>query len=133
MADESTWREREAASRPRGVALDPRSEAVPGITAYPTVYVPGHLLIWGDPAGPLERLQSAARAFGWTVVADPLRGDRDPDRKDTRDTRLTRAVIVQDAAVIPRVPIDAWALLQEARREALRPRRGVEMRTPVGL
>ncbi len=40
-----TWRDRYDAARARGVPLDPKSEPVEGVSAYPTDYATDHLLV----------------------------------------------------------------------------------------
>jgi hypothetical protein len=71
-AQRRTWREREVAGEPKGVVLDPRREPVPDLQAYDTVYVPGHLVISGDPAAAEEALKGAAAKLGWDVEVEPL-------------------------------------------------------------
>jgi subtilisin family serine protease len=120
MADESTWREREQAGAPRGVLLDPLRDIVAGVTAYPTVYAPDHLVISGDPSRALELLNLAARAFGWSVRPVQIRDDHYAGREGARSTALTRADIVRDADSDRDEPVDAWRLLQRTRRIASR-------------
>src|SRR3954467_1443324 len=71
------WRERYDAARARGVDLDPRSEPVEGVRAYPTAYDPDHLLLTAGPddiSGVLELLRPAAADFGWGVILQNLDG-----------------------------------------------------------
>ena len=115
------WREREAASESRGALLDPRREPVPGLQAFATAYVPGHLLISGSTDGVSDLLTAAGAELGWEIEQETIR------TKDQAGGELTRARIVQapkrkrDDEPVP--PIDAWRLLQQARRKAIEQQR----------
>lgn len=119
-AQNRSWRDREAAGEPRGLVLDPKREPVPGLQVFSTAYVPGHLLISGatDEAGDL--LTEAGAELGWEVELETIRTDQ-------VNGQLTRARIVQapkrrrDDEPVP--PIDAWRLLQQARRKAIEQKR----------
>ena len=127
-----TWRDREAASKMRGVLLDPLLEPPGGPDVYATVYVADELLV-----APVEgrrsvaELDAAARAFGWTISPVPLEeGPRHADAKapasralsEARSTGAagtTRARISVDPGTgktIPAQKPDAWRLLRELRR-----------------
>ena len=121
MADDrevGSWRDREAAAEPRGVALDPLREPVPGLSAFGTVYVPGHLIISGDPERATSVLRDAGAALGWDVKLETIREATQTD-EGGQSSQLTRARIFQspkpgrDDEPVP--PVDAWRLLQRAR------------------
>jgi hypothetical protein len=111
------WREREAAGRPRGVVLDPSREPVPRLDAHGTVYAPGHLIVSGDTTDAEAALNAAAAELGWSVVLEPIRTEQQGG------DGLTKARIIQlpnpnrDDEPVP--PVDAWRLLQQARRAAI--------------
>lgn len=126
------WRRRYDEARERGVPLDPRSEPVPGVQAYPTAYDPDHLLITSSPDDfdlVYAALQEAARDFGWGVQLETVDGERteprpalDRARRARRDLDLPtfyRLAIFRspregvDDQPVP--PVDAWRLLQRAR------------------
>src|SRR5690606_35601619 len=118
--------------------LDPNAEPVPGVDVYSTVYVPGHLIVAGDPAPVLEALESAGAEFGWAVRPEPIRPALDVQRRRPPVTAtrtnaaapasddLTRVQIYasprDDRDDEPVPPIDAWRLLQRARLREQQPR-----------
>ncbi|WP_375386575.1 S8 family serine peptidase [uncultured Microbacterium sp.] len=130
----TSWRQRYEAARARGVALDPKSEPVRGVTAYPTSYDPDHLLItrtaYLDDL--LAALRFAASDFGWGLELQTMDGA--PTDRDPAIARAERARDELDLPTIYRVgifpapspdrddqpvpPIDAWRLLQRARARA---------------
>ena len=133
------WRERYDAARARGVPLDPRSEPVEGVDAYPTAYDPDHLLITArdDIVDVYNALVDAARDFGWGVVVETIDGERTYGTVDLRRggeafERARRARREFDLPTVYRVrifrspregvddqpvpPVDAWRLLQRARK-----------------
>lgn len=129
----TTWRDRYEAARARGVPLDPTSEPVDGITAYPTAYAADHLLITrlGSIDDALAALVAAARDFGWTVRLETIDGQ--PTDVAPALERAERALAEYELPTIYRVgilpdpdparaqpvpPIDAWRLLQRARARA---------------
>ena len=111
-----SWREREAADEPRGVALDPTRDPVPGVQAFSTVYAPGHLIITGAADAAISDLTEAGAELGWGVEPEPVSA--------RRGAELTRARIYpapkpdRDDEPVP--PVDAWRLLQHARARAVR-------------
>ena len=84
----------------------------------PSVYSPGHLLISGDPGLVLDELTSAADAFGWAIhpkiVIEP--GVINDDTEQPRNAGLTRLWIVPIEKAAAVAVVDAWRLLQHARR-----------------
>ena len=130
----TTWRERYDAARARGVPLDPKSEPVPGVSAYPTAYDPDHLLVTtgSELDDLLALLGAAASDFGWGVRLENLDGTALETTAATE--RITAALDEFDLPTIHRVrifpqpdqnrddqpvpPIDAWRLLQRARARA---------------
>ncbi|HYI50211.1 MAG TPA: S8/S53 family peptidase [Microbacterium sp.] len=128
------WRQRYDAARARGVPLDPRSEPVKDVTAYPTDYDPGHLLItrWGALDDLMKALEIAAGDFGWGIELQTLDGvpiDHASALERARRGRdelglptiyrvgIFRAPIPgRDDKPVPQV--DAWRLLQRARARA---------------
>ena len=139
------WKQRYESARAKGVPLDPVSEPVQGVTAYPTDYDPAHLLL--TDAGALEDtlalLQRAAADFGWSIALQNLDGSaltaQDALARERRNRErysvptIHRAAIFRDPepelvdAPVPRV--DAWRLLQRARARTVdgpRARRGLD-------
>lgn len=126
-----TWRDRYRAARGQGVPLDPRSEPVEGVDAYPTEYAPDHLLIVAsrDVENLLELLRPAAADFGWGIelrnldnTPVDLEAAVDRAERGRRDFDLPTIYRVQifpspspDRDDQPVPPIDAWRLLQRAR------------------
>lgn len=126
------WRERYDAARRRGVDLNPKSEPVQGVRAYPTTYDPDHLLLTAradDIAGVLELLTPAGADFGWGIDLQNLDGtpldlDEAVDRS-RRGRELLDLPTIYRVQIVPRPspdrddqpvpPIDAWRLLQRAR------------------
>ncbi len=126
-----TWRDRYRAARGEGVPLDPRSEPVEGVDAYPTDYAPDHLLITAvdDVEALLDLLRPAAQDFGWGIELRNL--DNTDVKLDVALDRAERGRREFDLPTIYRVqifpspspdrddqpvpPIDAWRLLQRAR------------------
>jgi hypothetical protein len=126
-----TWRQRYESARAKGVALDPVSEPVPGIEAYPTAYDPDHLLVTdaGRLGEILGLLQDAASDFGWSISLRNLDGT--PLEVETAAEREERNRLEFDIPTIHRIdvfrdpkpgrddapvpPIDSWRLLQRAR------------------
>jgi len=125
------WRHRYDAARASGVPLDPTSEPVEGVNAYPTSYAPDHLLVTSteDLEPVLDALRPAAADFGWGIELQNIDGtDLDIDTATERARRGRREL---DLPTIYRVrifpqpspdkddqpvpPIDAWRLLQRAR------------------
>lgn len=134
------WRERYDAARDQGVPLDPQSEPVEGVEAYPTAYAATHLLITAGPDDlekVLDSLVPAAADFGWGLVLQNLDGSElDLDtaiaraRRGLESLRLPTIYRVhirpepsplRDDQPVP--PIDAWRLLQRARARAKDPRK----------
>ncbi len=127
----SDWRERFDAAREKGVSLDPKSEHVEGVSAYPTAYEPQQLLVTDATRldATVALLQDAASDFGWSVRLENLDGT--PLDLDEAVARERRAAEAYDIPTIHRVriyrdpkpgrddqpvpPIDAWRLLQRAR------------------
>ncbi|HYP73476.1 MAG TPA: hypothetical protein VEP72_05250, partial [Microbacterium sp.] len=126
------WRERFDATRGRGIPLDPSSEPVRGVDAYPTSYAAGHLLITatdGRLEELLKRLREAAGDFGWGIELQNLDGT--PLDEAAASGRAQRARDALNLPTIHRVgifpqpspdkddqpvpPIDAWRLLQRLR------------------
>lgn len=126
-----TWRDRYKAARGQGVPLDPRSEPVDRVDAYPTDYAPDHLLIVASSEVErlLELLRPAAADFGWGVELRNLDNTTvefdvalDRAERGRRDFDLPTIYRVQifaspspDRDDQPVPPIDAWRLLQRAR------------------
>jgi subtilisin family serine protease len=126
-----TWRDRYDAARSAGVPLDPTSEPVEGVNAYPTAYAPDHLLVTSteDIERVLAALRPAAEDFGWGIRLENL--DRTPLDVETATERARRGRQELDLPTIYRIqifpqpspdrddqpvpPIDAWRLLQRAR------------------
>lgn len=126
-----TWRQRYESARAKGVALDPVSEPVPGVEAYPTAYDPDHLLVTdaGRLGDILALMQDAASDFGWSIALRNLDGT--PLEVETAAAREERNRLEFDIPTIHRIdvyrdpkpgrddapvpPIDAWRLLQRAR------------------
>lgn len=129
------WRERYDAARARGVPLDPATEPVTGVRAYPTDYDPDHLVVTTTEELPAIRraLDDAAGDFGWSVRLETIDGvpQRDEEaleraRRGRRDLDLPtiyRLVIYRDPKENrddkPVPPVDAWRLLQRARARRL--------------
>ncbi|QKJ18410.1 S8 family peptidase [Microbacterium hominis] len=125
------WRDRYRAARSEGVPLDPRSEPVEGVDAYPTDYAPDHLLIstTHDVEPILDKLRPAAADFGWGIELRNLDNTEvemavalDRAVRGRRDFDLPTIYRVQifpqpspDKDDQPVPPIDAWRLLQRAR------------------
>lgn len=123
------WRARYDAARAKGVPLDPASEPVEGVTAYPTSYDRDHLLITvggEDLKRTLKLLEQAAADYGWGVQLQNLDGT--PLRRREATARIRRWRAEMDLPSIHRVqifpaprndqpvpPIDAWRLLQRVR------------------
>lgn len=142
-AGDGSWRDRYRAARGRGVPLDPTSETVPGIDAFPTDYAKDHLLITSteDVSALMARLRLAAADFGWGVELRLLDGR--PTEEEPAMDRARRGRAEFDLPTIYRVaifpapspdrddqpvpPIDAWRLLQRARA------RGRGERPPVQI
>lgn len=129
-----SWRDRYDAARARGVALDPKSEPVEGVSAYPTSYDPDHLLVTTAEglSDRLSWLQEAAEDFGWSVRLETMDGV-----ETGLEPALERARRARDELALPTIyrvaifpdpkpgiddkpvpPIDAWRLLQRARARA---------------
>lgn len=149
------WRKRYDAARPLGVPLDPKSEPVAGVTAYPTDYDPTHLLV--TDAGQLTdvkgELDAAAAEFGWGLRLQNLDGtDLEPAEAIAREKRARRDFDLpsihrllifrhprKDRDDEPVPPVDAWRLLQRARARLEAPRQkgarsfGPELLDRVGL
>ena len=127
----AAWRDRYDAERDRGIPLDPRSEPVAGVEAYPTDYAPDHLLIMDGARVEelLKILAVAAGDFGWGVRLQTMDGQpTEPEPAIARARRARdelelptfyRVAIVPDPQPgrddQPVPPIDAWRLLQRAR------------------
>ena len=138
-----TWRARYDAARPDGVPLDPTSEPIEWVTAYPTEYAADHLLVTTtenlEPV--LDALRPAAADFGWGIRLENL--DRSPLDIPTATERARRGREELDLPTIYRVqifpqpspdkddqpvpPIDAWRLLQRARARNGKKFRGVSL------
>ena len=141
--DRRTWRERYDAARGAGVPLDPTSEPVEGVHAYPTAYAPDHLLVTSteDVEPVLEALRPAAADFGWGIRLENL--DRTPLDLETATDRARRGRRELDLPTIYRIqifpqpspdkddqpvpPIDAWRLLQRARARNGKNLKGVSL------
>lgn len=138
-----TWRARYDAARAEGVPLDPTSEPIEGVNAYPTAYAADHLLVTTteDLQPLLNALTPAAADFGWGIRLENL--DRSPLDIETAADRARRGREELDLPTIYRVhifpqpspdrddqpvpPIDAWRLLQRARARNGRKFRGVSL------
>ena len=125
------WRARYDAVRALGVPLDPRSEEVPGVTAYPTSYAPDHLLI--TRADDLDELfgvlEEAATQFAWRIELQNIDGSpleipdavaREARNREAFDVPTIHRVKItsvpnRDGAATPDPPVEAWRLLQRAR------------------
>ena len=134
----TSWRQRYDDALGQGVPLDPTSEPVRDVTAYPTDYAPDHLLITRPTSlkRQLELLAAAAADFGWGIQLQTLDG-QPTKRRPARD-RARRARSELDLPTIYRIaifpnprpgrddkpvpPVDAWRLLQRARARAKDPR-----------
>lgn len=129
-----TWREREAASRVRGVYLDPHLEPPGGPDVHATVYVADELLIAPvEGRRSIHDLDAAAQAFGWAITEQPL---EDPPKHDAgatdglrartpggsrrkrgaATTRVRISVAGDRPQALPAQRPDAWRLLRELRR-----------------
>ncbi len=138
-----TWRDRYDAAFGEGAALDPTSEPVEGVHAYPTSYAPDHLLVTTteDLRPVLAALIPAAQDFGWGIRLRNLdKSDLDIDeaidraRRGRRDLDLPTIYRVDifpqpspDRDDQPVPPIDAWRLLQRARARNGKDFRGVSL------
>ncbi len=138
-----SWRDRYNAARPEGVPLDPTSEPIDWVNAYPTDYAADHLLVTTteDLKPVLEALKPAAADFGWGIRLENL--DRSKLDIETATERAVRGRRELDLPTIYRVqifpqpspdrddqpvpPIDAWRLLQRARARNGRKLRGVSL------
>jgi len=126
------WRERYDAARGQGVPLDPTSEPVRGVNAYPTSYDRSHLLVTvadGALDELLELLRQAASDFGWGIELQNMDGSPlTPEDASARAQRWREALelpTVHRVEIFPQPspdkedqpvpPIDAWRLLQRAR------------------
>jgi serine protease len=131
----TSWRDRYDAARAQGVPLDPKSEPVDGVHAYPTSYDSDHLLVTNAAQleQSLELLSEAAHDFGWMIELQNLDGTPlDPDDARARERRtrrqfdlptIHRIAIVRDPELARTKPVpnvDAWRLLQRARARTLR-------------
>ena len=138
-----SWRDRYNAARPEGVPLDPTSEPIDWVNAYPTDYAADHLLVTTteDLKPVLEALKPAAADFGWGIRLENL--DRSKLDIETATERAVRGRRELDLPTIYRVqifpqpspdrddqpvpPIDAWRLLQRARARNGKKFRGVSL------
>lgn len=138
-----SWRDRYNAARPEGVPLDPTSEPIEWVNAYPTDYAADHLLVTTteDLKPVLEALEPAAADFGWGIRLENL--DRSKVDIPTANDRALRGRRELDLPTIYRVqifpqpspdrddqpvpPIDAWRLLQRARARNGKKFRGVSL------
>ena len=134
----TSWRQRYDDARAQGAPLDPTSEPVRNVVAYPTDYARDHLLITRPTSlkRQLALLAAAAGDFGWGVELQTL--DAKPAKLGPARARARRARAELDLPTIYRVgifpdprpgrddqpvpPIDAWRLLQRARARAKDPR-----------
>lgn len=123
------WRARYDAARAKGVPLDPASEPVKNVVAYPTSYDRDHLLVTvggDDLRRTLELVEQAAADFGWGIVLQNMDGseltqeaatDRIRRWRDAMDIPSVHRIQIvpapRDDQPVP--PIDAWRLLQRAR------------------
>lgn len=137
------WRDRYDAAFGEGATLDPTSEPVEGVRAYPTSYAPDHLLVTTteDLRPVLAALIPAAQDFGWGIKLRNLdKTDLDIDvaidraRRGRRDLDLPTIYRVDifpqpspDRDDQPVPPIDAWRLLQRARARHGKDFRGVSL------
>lgn len=132
--DADRWEARVRASLPKGRTLDTAEETVRGTPVLPTSYHPTRLLITTDGEdvpGVIELLEGAARGFGWRVevraAAEELgTGEpRAPEEQDQTGLPTPRVAVIQPDVreerddLAPHA-IDAWKLLQAARRLASR-------------
>lgn len=138
-----TWRDRYDAAFGEGAALDPTSEPVEGVHAYPTAYAPDHLLVTTteDLRPVMAALIPAAQDFGWGLKLRNLdKSDLDIDiaidraRRGRRDLDLPTIYRIDifpqpspDRDDQPVPPIDAWRLLQRARARNGKDFRGVSL------
>lgn len=138
----ATWRARYDAARAEGVPLDPTSEPVEGVNAYPTDYAADHLLVTtaDDLEATLAALRPAAADFGWGIRLENL--DRSALDVPTANDRARRGREL-DLPTIYRVqifpqpspdkddqpvpPIDAWRLLQRTRARSGSKLKGVSL------
>lgn len=125
-----TWRDRERASRARGVALDPAAQPAGDPDVFPTIYQPDVLLVRVDEKDAVSvfaRIGEQAEEFGWRVVDDgpsPRQRTADakapPVRASAASTRRARIEVRPDAAnTTPLQRPDAWRLLRAVRRAAI--------------
>src|SRR5687767_13147187 len=86
------WRARYDAARARGVPLDPRSEPVAGVAAYPTAYDSDHLIVTetGRLEGILGELSEAAADFGWGIELERVSGEPETLEAATARARAGR-------------------------------------------
>src|SRR5690606_12284265 len=118
-----SWQDRAEGSIRRGSALDPSTEPVDGIRAFPTAYLPERLLITeadGDDHEAYDRemraLRDAADSFGWRVDFD---GPQQARRRIADVPAVIRArITTPDEPTREESPVapDAWRVLQRARR-----------------
>ncbi|MDL9978511.1 S8 family peptidase [Microbacterium sp. ASV49] len=130
-----SWRDRYDAARAQGVPLDPSSEPVKGVDAYPTSYDRSHLLITvsdGELDDRLALLRDAGSDFGWGIQLQNMDGSElTPEDASARAQRWREAMdlpIIHRVEIFPQPspdkddqpvpPIDAWRLLQRARARA---------------
>ncbi|MET0735939.1 MAG: S8 family serine peptidase [Microbacterium sp.] len=130
-----TWRDREKASRSRGVFLDTAIAPLDGSEVYTTVYEPDVLLVSPAPGrdSPWRAtpdLDALAERLGWIVTPEPLedplpQGESEaaprPGRLDGVSTTVRARISISPDAD-PEAPVerpDAWRLLREARRAGL--------------
>src|SRR5690606_37936932 len=88
-----TWQDRAEGSIPRGTALDPSVDPIPGVRAYPTAYLPERMLVSVTPDDDdtaldrdLKTLAEAAASFGWRIGIAPVRPATDAGATDARAT-----------------------------------------------
>ena len=138
-----SWRDRYDAARSVGAPLDPTSELVEGVNAYPTAYSRDHLIATSTEniEAVMVALQPAAEDFGWGIRLEHL--DRtqldvptatDRARRGRRELGLPTIYRIQifpapsplrDDQPVP--PIDAWRLLQRARARGGKDLQGVTL------
>jgi len=95
----ASWRDRYDAARAQGVPLDPASEPVQGVNAYPTSYDRSHLLVTvadGALDALLDQLAAAASDFGWGIALQNMDGT-----PVTREDASARAQRWRDALELP--------------------------------
>ena len=118
-----TWQDRAEGSIRRGSALDPSTEPVEGVRAFPTAYLPERLLIIRDEKDlegadqEISTLRDAADTFGWLLEFDTAERET-PELVPGVPGFLRARLTTPDQPTRGESPVapDAWRVLQRARR-----------------